>query len=394
MKFNKWTLGLAAVGVVSLTSVAYADETKVSQVQTALSNTTLSGYVDVSAQFNPNGGGGTPNYSFGNKANGINLNVVDIALDKPQDESPWASGYHAELWLGPDAAALGTTGFTSSTVGTNGVNTTTTSANSQATIRQAYIALRTPIGNGIDWKLGVWDTIIGYESTTSGNNPNYSHSFGYNMEPTTHTGLLGTYKVCDAITAQLGVANTSYAGGGAYTAALNTGLYLPTFLGGVTLTAPDSFGWAKGATLAGGVINTSGSTASLAGTGPSGGATSWYAGFTLPTPVAALKLGGSFDYLNARDISGNAWDIAGYSTYQFNEKLSLNLRAEYNDIIGPTANQEEVTATVQYAMWANVLTRLEVRWDHAEPGGGFASNRGSNINNNAFMLAAQAIYTF
>jgi len=47
MKFNKWTLGLAAVGVVSLTSAARADETKISQVQTALSDTTLSGYVDV-----------------------------------------------------------------------------------------------------------------------------------------------------------------------------------------------------------------------------------------------------------------------------------------------------------------------------------------------------------
>src|SRR5882672_6408166 len=48
MKFNKWTLGLAAVGVVSLASAARADE-KMSQVQTALSNTTLSGYVDVAA---------------------------------------------------------------------------------------------------------------------------------------------------------------------------------------------------------------------------------------------------------------------------------------------------------------------------------------------------------
>ena len=50
MKFNKWTLGLAAVGVVSLASAARADE-KVSQLNTALSNTTLSGYVDVGAQY-------------------------------------------------------------------------------------------------------------------------------------------------------------------------------------------------------------------------------------------------------------------------------------------------------------------------------------------------------
>ena len=35
------------------------------------------------------------------------------------------------------------------------------------TLRQAYIALRTPLGNGIDWKIGVFDTIVGYESTTT-----------------------------------------------------------------------------------------------------------------------------------------------------------------------------------------------------------------------------------
>ena len=52
MKFNKWTVGLAAIGVVSLASAARADE-KMSTVQTALSNTTLSGYVDTAAVWRP-----------------------------------------------------------------------------------------------------------------------------------------------------------------------------------------------------------------------------------------------------------------------------------------------------------------------------------------------------
>jgi Putative beta-barrel porin-2, OmpL-like. bbp2 len=394
MKFNKWTLGLAAIGVVSLTSVAHADETNM--VMTALSTTTLSGYVDVAAQFNPGGGGGgaaaAPNYSFGNKANSINLNVVDIALDHPQDETPWAAGYHVELWIGPDGNTLG--------VGND--------------IRQAYIMLRTPVGNGIDWKIGIFDTIIGYESTTSGNNPNYSHSFGYNIEPTTHTGVLASYKAFDWLSVQAGVADTSYAGGGAYTAAPNNGLYRPTFMWGPTLTAPDSFGWAKGATLSIGTIITSGNTGGGVTTGNGSGATSFYAGFTLPTPVAALKLGGSFDYLNARDISVNSWDLAAYGTYQFNDKLSLNLRAEYlnaggNTALGTTLNggaslveggdpeqSQEITATLQYNLWANVLTRLEFRWDHTNDHGtsGYLTHSGDTLNSNAFLLAAQAIYQF
>ena len=168
MKFNKWTLGLAAVGVVSLTSAssARADETKISQLNTALSNTTISGYVDTSAQFTPQSTtGAAPNYYYGNSANSINLNVVDIAIDHPEDESPWASGYHVEFFVGPVAQAMGLNND----------------------IRQAYITLRTPVGNGIDWKVGIFDTIVGYESTSTINNPNYSHSYGYNMEPTTHT---------------------------------------------------------------------------------------------------------------------------------------------------------------------------------------------------------------
>ncbi len=395
MKFNQWTLGLAAVGVVSLASAARADETKMSQVQTALSNTTLSGYVDVSAQFNPGGGGGdsAPNYNLGNKANQISLNVVDLALDKPLDESPWAAGYHVELWLGPDGTTLGTS-----------------SSDSQAAIRSAYIALRTPVGNGIDWKIGVFDTIIGYESLTSGNNPNYSRSFGFNIEPTTHTGALASYKVNDIVTLQGGIANTSF-DGSAYTANINNsgangnngGLSNPTLIGGVSLTAPDSFGWAKGAVLSGVVINTSEGTNV---DGDTTGATSYYVGATVPTPIAKLKFGGSFDYLNVHS-GGNTWNLAGYSTYAFNDKLSLNLRYEhlsgasdlnagaYGSDLSNNNAADEITATVQYNLWANVISRVEARWDHVEHGNGYSSISSGELNQSeAWLLAAQLIYTF
>ena len=52
MKFNKWTLGLAAVGAVSMASAVRADEAKMSAVETALSNTTISGFVDIGVQAN------------------------------------------------------------------------------------------------------------------------------------------------------------------------------------------------------------------------------------------------------------------------------------------------------------------------------------------------------
>ena len=42
------------------------------------------------------------------KADGFNLDVVKITLEKPLDESEWAAGYKVDLLIGPDAVILGT----------------------------------------------------------------------------------------------------------------------------------------------------------------------------------------------------------------------------------------------------------------------------------------------
>src|SRR5580704_2782106 len=121
MKLNKWTAGLAAVGAVSLASVAKADE-KASAVM-AMSSTVLSGYVDTSMQWNigdgrvaPGSPAGTvsdshaPAYKYGgsSKADGFNLDSVLLTLEKPLDESEWSAGYKVDLMMGPDANTLGT----------------------------------------------------------------------------------------------------------------------------------------------------------------------------------------------------------------------------------------------------------------------------------------------
>src|SRR5213083_1724756 len=67
-KVNKWTLGLAAVGLVSLPSVVQAEE-KPNQLLTALSSTMISGYVDTSAHWNLGTGNAFPPayaYNFAN----------------------------------------------------------------------------------------------------------------------------------------------------------------------------------------------------------------------------------------------------------------------------------------------------------------------------------------
>lgn len=404
MKFNKWTMGLAAVGVVSLASAARADEKPMSQVQTSLSNTTLSGYVDTAAVWRPgtDQGPGTQYYGYGPNTpyyyqnDGFYMNAVDISLDKPMDESPWASGYHVEMMYGYMPVGV--------SIGSN-------SGSGGATVRQAYIALRTPVGNsGIDWKVGVFDTIIGYESSSDPLNPNYTRSYGWEIEPTTHTGVVGTYKVNDLVSVTAGVANDAYGNSFGPTTTYES---QKAYMGAVSLTAPDSWSWLKGATLYGGVVN--GTDSAQYGNGST---TSWYLGSTIPTPCNALKLGAAFDYLDYRDGSygnGETWVAGLYANYQINEKASVNLRGEYGqDDTGylygdydtypegvARATFEEVTATLQYNLWANVISRLEFRWDHVENGNAFGYSHGNGeygggdpMKNNDFMLAANLIYQF
>jgi hypothetical protein len=371
MKFNKWTYGLAAVGAVSLASAARADE---HALNTLLSSTTISGWVDVSAQymngnqlsgttpFPPRSGG--PVVTTGNQVDAFTLNSVGITLDKPLDESAWAAGYHIDFNLNG--------GFNS--------------------IRQAYVALRTPLGNGIDWKFGVWDTIIGYESATPYANPNFTRSIGWNHEATTFTGLLGTYKVADFLTVNAGIANP-YNGFNQFSPQ-NPGFSTKNFLASAVLTAPESFGAFKGATLTLGTIQVI----------QSGGMNSYYAGLTLPTPIKALAFGFAFDALqNLGDqAGGNEYIFGAYVTYQATDKLGFALRGELHDDNGTTStpngnayNSEEITGTISYNLWANVVSRLEVRWDHRDHTNfGNTSGFGSRAYEDNLMVAMNVIYKF
>jgi hypothetical protein len=403
MKFNKWTLGLAAVGAVSLASAARADE-KMSQVQTALSNTTLSGYVDTSAMWNTGTqagaslggpGGQLPPYTpGGTHGDGFNLNAVDIALDKPLNEDLWASGYHVEMMFGQDAVG--------ESVGSG--------ANGSTTIRQAYVALRTPVGNsGIDWKMGVWDSPIGYESSSDPLNPNFTRSFGWFIEPTTYTGILGTYKVNDQVSFSAGVANAQQ--GNASNGNLPGTAGSPyesqkAYMGSVALTAPDSWGWMKGATLNAGIINADIGSASSSGLG----ATWLYVGGTIPTPLEKLKFGAAFDYKDFHDAGpGNAgndsiWVAGVYAEYQCNDKLKFDVRGENYAATAAGAsagvpaeghNVQELTGTITYKLWENVLSRAEIRWDHTcVPAWDNSDSTFGPVHENEVLLALNLIYQF
>src|SRR3954465_2289862 len=147
MKVNKWTLGLAACGLVSLPVLVQAEE-KLSALQTALSSTTISGYVNTSAHWDVGtGNANVPGFAYNNgKQDGFNLDVVKVTIERPLDEGQWSAGYKVDTLYGPDAAALNT-----HSPGTS---------SSDFAIQQAYVAVRAPVGNGLDMKMGVFNTII------------------------------------------------------------------------------------------------------------------------------------------------------------------------------------------------------------------------------------------
>jgi hypothetical protein len=385
MKFNKWTVGLAAVGAVSLASVAKAEE---HAVMTALANTTISGYVSTSVHWN----WGSPKsvapvYAFSpGKNDGFNLNVVKLTIEKPMDESDWAAGYKVDLLYGPDA------------VGWN------PSANGDATsdfaIKQAYVALRLPVaGNGIDLKIGTFDTIIGYEVFDAGSNPNYTRSYGYTIEPTEHTGILASYKANDYVSLAAGIANTLTAGINARAFNASNGNPTPwrkTLLGSVALTAPEDWGFIGGSTLYAGVVH-----------GFAGGTedtSNYYIGAAVKTPVEGLTVGLAYDYVDKSQfaIPGNGGNESMatyglYTSFQATEKLSLHGRLEFVDlghqggVVDETLSGHALTATLQYDLWANVLSRLEVRWDksYGQPDAFAGFNQSDYIT-----LLANIIYKF
>src|SRR5260370_17528949 len=100
------------------------------------------------------------------------------------------------MWVGPEAA-----GFNASVPNPAG-------AGGDLVVKQAFVELHAPIGNGLDIKLGHFNYIGGFEQPDAGLNPNYSRSFAWTQEPASHTGLLLSYLVNPLVSVLAGRPNS------------------------------------------------------------------------------------------------------------------------------------------------------------------------------------------
>jgi hypothetical protein len=389
MKFNKWTVALAAAGLVSLGHNTQAEEAG-NAVMTSLSKTTLSGYIDTSVSWSDTNAitplWGRVAYQNTAKMDGFNLDVIGLTLEQPLDESDWAAGYHIDVLVGPDAShysgisPIATAGAANDTIG----------------IKQAYVATRAPIGNGLDLKLGVYDAIIGYEVFTNGANPNYSRSMAYNLEPFSHTGALASYQFNEMIGLSAGIANTSRSVLNDRPGTLGASSSHFSYMAALAIVAPESAGVLSGATLYAGFLDgLAGNTSSQPDT------VNYYVGAALPTPVDGLALGLAYDRVEdaPTGVAGIDADvIAAYASYQATDKLAVHGRIEYLSgdagLLGYGAADDEellgLTATLDYSLWDNVITRLEGRWDQQLDDNPDAYGSGDDV----FTLTLNAIYNF
>jgi hypothetical protein len=253
--------------------------------------------------------------------------------------------------------------------------------------------------------MGVFESPIGYESFDAYKNPNFSRSYGFSLEPKAHTGVMASYQVVDWMSVAAGVANTvdNTINGRPWRAAAQASESEKTYLGAITVTAPESLGFLKGGTLYAGVVN------GLPSLGNATDITLYYVGGTVPTPLTGLSVGACYDYRGDTQIGATPSTYANaaalYLSYQATEKLKVNNRFEYatgsvgtwGAPAGATENEEAFigeTVTLDYSLWANVVTRAEFRWDHDLTARRGAAAAFGNDDKNALSLALNVIYKF
>ena len=137
---------------------------------------------------------------------------------------------------------------------------------------------------------------------------------------------------------------------------------------------------------------------------------------TMPTPWTPLTLGISYDYLAnpalafaptpppAINGSGYVNAVTAYAAFTATEKLKFYARGEYTSASqgfwygGGTSHNQKLmgwTGTLDYALWANVMSRLECRWDHSLTGDRpYPSSGGPGELKNVVTLALNMIYKF
>jgi hypothetical protein len=331
-------------------------------------------------------------------------------------ENKAQAGFRTDVMIGEDANYLINRGTT--------YNQSNDQQNSNALfLEQAYVSIRAPVGNGWDFKVGKFVSILGYEVIERPANMNVTYGLLWQQMPLYYTGVLSSYKFDDYLDAKLGVVNGSQTDNNTTTGLNGDGCAV---LAALNVTAPGgNANWSNNFQYSSNNDNntastpTNGSSTSTAvengsnGTGYTFIYNSW--GNWAPK-FADDKLLFAFNALlgtsstNAEPSQpGTTWFGAGaYAKYQFNDWFSLCSRGEYlggNNPAKVTDNYNnqnlslwEYTLTAGFNVIDNLLIRAEYRLD-------WGTNSVNNLNTGfdntpagssgpAHYAGAEVVYSF
>jgi hypothetical protein len=350
----------------------------------ALSETTLSGFVQASYFFNstePSDRVGN-GYLWNTTHNSFSLNKVKVTLaSPPADRSgeAWDAAYRVSLIWGEDSPVL---------------NTGSPLAGFEA-VREAYVELNVPLGTGLNVKAGQLISLLNWESGDGGAvNPNFSQGYQWFFTGNgPSAGLQFGYTFTDWLDVKVRVQNGMYAG----PIDSNNG---KTVMGSIGLKPVKDL-WVNLLGFGGDETKT---------LDVKGG--SVLAGYDVSQQ---FHLGFEFDYFNFDPDPGSSadlWSIGGWAWYDFTPKIGLALRAEYLDdkdgggIKGvgfpgstrgpasaitspdPDGQIESVALTLNWRPVPQIKIQPEVRYDHTSYSDGFDGKK------DRVVFGAGATYLF
>jgi hypothetical protein len=336
----------------------------------AATATILSGYVQTSYfdnLENPSGGQNA-GYLWNTRNNNFSINKVKLTLASPAVQTDkWDAGYRLSLLAGEDAPILnsnsGTTGFDY--------------------LREAYVELNIPIGNGLDVRAGDMISLLNYESGDGGAaNENFSQGYQwYYTGDGPETGVQLSYDFTKWFNAKVRIEDGLYAG--AYSSRNRKG-----FMGSLNFK-PTSPAWIRLLGFGGEGVGTEDAD---------GGEI--LAGWQITKKLGTGFEGDWFHLVSESGPSGDLYSGGVWAWYDFTSQLGLAFRGEFlNDPEGAGLNVSSfngsvlapplrggssaisspdqsgslasLTLTLNWKPTPNIKIQPEVRYDTTSYSGGF-----------------------
>lgn len=346
----------------------------------AMSDIKLSGFAQASYFYNTQEptDGYSDGYLWNTKHNNFSINKFKLTLaSAPAERSgeKWDAGFRVSMIWGEDAPVLNTGG----------------TYQGLEALREAYVDLNVPIGDGLNIKAGQLISLLNYESGDGGAaNPNFSQGYQWFFTGNgPSAGVQASYVVTDWLDLTARIQNGMYAG------AIDNN-NAKTFMGKIGLK-PTKDLWVNLTGFGG----TESPTMDVTGG-------EILAGYQI-NPKLGTGFEGDYFVFDFPGASADLWSIGGWVWYDFTSKVGVAFRAEYLDdpdggglkginlpgrpnsaIVSADANGDmaSFTLTLNWRPAPNIKVQPEIRYDTTSYTGGFDGKK------DRFTIGAGVSYLF